>query len=132
MDVAEAIKLLPEDDVEFLASKFPDCEIVRAGGQTWVTIQKYALSAKYTPQVTRVRVVVPAAYPIGLLDMFWTFPIVQYANGSAPPQTETRAPFPDSGDQWQRWSRHPHQWRPGIDNLRSFFAVIAAELKQAP
>ena len=37
------------------------------------------------------------------------------------------------GQTWQFWSRHLNKedWRPGIDNLRTFLAYIRAELKAA-
>ena len=67
-------------------------------------------------------------YPDIPPDMWWFSPAVRMWNGTALPATEVVETY--LGRQWQRWSRHLNhgQWKPGVDGLASYLALIRQDL----
>lgn len=130
MDIDLARTLLPEPDVDFLVEKEFDCDIIGANNETYITFHNFDLGPSYTPRTSEMRVLIPAAYPQGGLDMFWTRPWVNLVSTNArPDRADYPQSFQDGGEAWQRWSRHAeHAWRPGIDNLRTHLRAISNSL----
>lgn len=92
-----------------------------------VVIYDYPLPEKFQPRSVQLLVRIPQGYPEIGLDMFWTCPdVMEAGTGRVPPQADVHEPH--GGLTWQRWSRHMNGWRPGIDNLETFFAAIQKEL----
>lgn len=117
--------LLPEIDAEFLKEKDFDCEIKQAPGEVRVLVRNFSFPAQYVPQQANLMIRLPAGYPNGNPDMFWTQPDVKLASGAFP----MNADYHDgSAEGWQRWSRHDNSWRAGIDNLRTKIASVRREL----
>jgi hypothetical protein len=56
-------------------------------------------------------------------------PPVHYEDGRAPDNTNAEVIL---GRSWQRWSRHfaDSPWRPGIDDLQSFYRLIKTTLER--
>lgn len=76
-------------------------------------------------------VLVPDGYATTPLDSFFTLPRLKRPDGTDPANASgDTAMF---GRTWQFWSRHLNKedWRPDIDNLRTFLSYIRAELKAA-
>jgi hypothetical protein len=74
-------------------------------------------------------VLIPDGYTTTPLDSFYTSPRLKRPDGGDPvAATGNTAMF---GQTWQFWSRHlsREEWRPGIDNLRTFLSYIRGELK---
>jgi hypothetical protein len=117
--------LLPEIDAEFLTEKDFDCEIMQVPGEVRVILRGFTLPPHYMPRQTNLMVRLPAGYPNGNPDMFWTQPDVRLRNGAFPVGAEYHDP---SAGGWQRWSRHDTGWRAGIDNLRTKYASVRREL----
>jgi hypothetical protein len=135
---------LPEDDQEFLtennishalATEQDGAAVRRAVrflGFTFtgnlMTIQDGVL----TPcNCVELVVLIPDGYATTPLDSFYTLPRLKRPDGSDPLNATGD---PKMFDQtWQFWSRHLNKedWRPGIDNLRTFLSYIRAELKAA-
>lgn len=130
MDVDLARKILPEPDVDFLVEKEFECDIYQAPNETYITFHNYDLGSAYTPTIVEMRIVVPAGYPQGNLDMYWTKPWVNLAGtATRPERADYSQSFQDGTTEWQRWSRHaPNAWRPGIDNLRTHLRTIRSDL----
>jgi len=122
---------LPEDDERYLNEKGYIWSLVADGAGACLLLSEYRLdAARYTPATTTIMVRLPAQYPMANLDMFYADPPVRLTSGGYPDradQFETHA-----GQQWQRFSRHLETpWRPGVDGIESFLAIIARELRPA-
>src|SRR3954464_4335827 len=105
--------LLPEDDVRYLSAKEHKYEVVQDSGEIFVLIHDYALPPCYLPASCTLLIKLLPGYPNTNPDMFWTTPAVRLASGAVPAAAEVIEVY--EGKQWQRWSRHAQQWRPGVD-----------------
>jgi hypothetical protein len=125
--VADVEELLPEADWDFLSAAGYDCTIERVGDQVHVVIRNFPLP-RYKPQSADLLIIVPNGYPNAKLDMFWTYPDVSLPNGGIPLRADVHEKH--GGRNWQRWSRHiaDGQWRPGVDNLRTYVTTVKTEL----
>ncbi len=97
---------------------------------TCVLLHDYALPSGYDRQVSDLLLRLNPGFPDVQPDMWWFNPAVNRADGVAIPQTNSTEHY--LGRAWQRWSRHlqPGQWRPGIDTLQSYLAIIRADLER--
>lgn len=135
---------LPEDDQEYLtdnnvphalAAEQDGAAVRRAVRFTGFTFTGNLMTMKdgvLTPVNTvELVVLIPDGYATTPLDSFYTLPRLKRPDGSDPVNTSGDTPM--FGQTWQFWSRHLNKedWRPGIDNLRTFLAYIRAELKAA-
>ena len=123
-------QLIPEIDRDFLREKEYDFLIIPESGTTHLVIKNFSFPEPYNPRVADILIIIPAGYPNAALDMFWTRPDVKLVNGSWPTAADQPAVF--RNETWQRWSRHfTHApWRPGVDNVRTFLAVIKKDLEK--
>lgn len=122
--------LLPDNDLEYLMNKEIDFEEQLESSMISLVIKGFALPAGYQPSEVDLLLRLPVQFPQAPPDMFWIDPVVSYANGGIPPQTQAREIY--VGRTWQRWSRHFGQshWRPGIDDLRSYLRLIRSTLER--
>ncbi len=70
-------------------------------------------------------------YPDAAPDMWWVSPALTTSSGAVIPGAEVTENH--CGRSWQRWSRHlePAMWRPGVDGLHTFVALLRNELTKA-
>ena len=130
MEITETKALIPEIDRDYLTAKQYKYDIAVVDGWVNLIIHEYLLPAAYTPRVVDLLIRLPPGYPNSHPDMFWTSPDVRLVSGNNWPM---RADVPEqyAGRSWQRWSRHfSGEWRPGIDNLRTYLASIRRELEK--
>lgn len=122
--------LLLEEDREYLDSKEFGYEVTQEPGGLLLVVHGFELPEAYAPRIVDLLVIIPAGYPNGCPDMFWTIPDVKRRDGSWPQSSEHHEDH--GGRNWQRWSRHfiGDKWRAGIDNLRSYFASVRIELNK--
>jgi len=122
---------LPEEDEEYLAGKGlnwttpPDTT-----GGLLLTISDFPVNAtKYSVDKTDVMIRIPPQYNIARLDMFYADPPVMLRNGTFPPAADNFEVH--GGRRWQRFSRHMDTivWRPGIDRVQNFLALVTKELQ---
>ncbi len=100
-------------------------------GLSGVIIRGFALPAgKFQVAAADVLVLLPSGYPDVPPDMFYTEPWLRLAQGNSYPARAGR-PHCFAGVQWQRWSRHNHEWRPGIDGLRTMIKRIETAIEDA-
>jgi len=120
---------LLEVDEEFLSRKGYVYDVTSENASTAVVIKDFPLPPAYSPQLVELLIRLPAGYPQGNPDMFWTAPHVQRVGGGDPlaaSEKETHL-----GRVWQRWSRHwSASWRPGVDGLHTFIAATINELRK--
>ncbi len=122
---------LPARDVKFLDERgfewqlHPDPQ-----GAAYVVVRNFDVGAGgFVPALTELMIRIPQQYPMTPLDMWYCDPPVRIAaTGQFAAASEVMEAH--LGRQWQRFSRHLNGgWRPGIDGLRSFFALIQRELQ---
>lgn len=120
------------EDRAFLARKgwrwdTREVALANGGRETHLVIFEYPLPERFNPRTAELLVRIPPGYPEIGLDMFWTRPdVTMAATGRMPDRADVHETY--EGQTWQRWSRHMNSWRPGIDNLETFFTAIHKEL----
>jgi hypothetical protein len=120
--------LLPEDDIQHLTAKQLKYEVRQNSGELFVLIHEYSLPPCYAPTSCTLLIKLLPGYPNTNPDMFWTTPGVRLASGAVPAAAEVIEVY--DGTQWQRWSRHAPQWRPGVDNLQTKLRSVRTELER--
>jgi hypothetical protein len=121
---------IPEPELESLKGDGLKFSVVPEGNMTCIVVQKFSLPAGYKRTEVDLLLRLPPGFPDAPPDMWWFDPPVQRADGQVIPATQITETH--VGRSWQRWSRHfqPGQWRPGIDCLESFLALIRKELRR--
>ena len=121
---------LPQPDIEYLTDHGLNYSVVGEANMTCVVVRGYQLPDGYHPQQSDLLLRLNPGYPDVQPDMWWFDPPVRLSDGRTAPATEVVEQH--VGRAWQRWSRHfnPGQWRPGVDSLESFFALIRMELER--
>jgi len=95
-------------------------------GYVHVVIERYALPKGYSKPGTRLLVKLPASYPNGSPDMFWTDADLRLASGGFP---EKARPEPVGGETWLRFSWHPKGWNPGRSNLATYLEFVEHRIR---
>ncbi len=95
---------------------------------TCVVLCGFKLRPGFTLTATDLLLRLPAGFPDAAPDMFWCDPPVARTDEIAIPAADQYEEH--LGRRWQRFSRHlsPGEWRPGIDSIDSFIALIRKTL----
>ena len=133
---------LPEDDQEYLADNGVPHELIaeKDGGtvRRGVKFPGFAFTGNLAAVkggalvpcgIVDLVVLIPDGYATTPLDSFYTIPHLKRADGGEPAAATGDTNM--FGQTWQFWSRHlAHEdWRPGIDNLRTYISYVRGELK---
>lgn len=120
--------MLPERDVVYMTAQFPGHRIELDGGHPAVVLPDFQLPPGFTPRTVTLLLLVPFGYPDTPLDMFWVTPHVSLT-GQVPTATCDEQHL---GSVWQRFSRHlpPGGWRPGVDGIQSYLALLSTMLSR--
>jgi hypothetical protein len=124
---------LPESDEAYLNEKAHVWELMSDGsGGAALVIRDFRLfPGKYDRSSINLMIRIPAGYNNAALDMYYVDPPIRLVSTGAYPQA-AESFEQHAGRQWQRFSRHLQQpWRPGIDGLPMFLALIQRELQSA-
>lgn len=120
---------LPESDEQYLAAKGISYELLQGASEVFFVAKGLAVSpGLYERADTDLMIRIPNAYPVAGLDMFYVDPPLKLRGGDYPVSANV---FEDHGGRrWQRFSRHlAAPWRPGVDGIGSFLALVLAELR---
>lgn len=120
---------LPTFDTDALEGRGHEFAVMEEGGMTCVLLPRFSLPpGGFTVDKSDLLLRLNPGYPDVPPDMWWFDPPVQRADNVPIAATDHYEDF--MGRRWQRWSRHlnPDQWRPGIDSIESFVAIINREL----
>lgn len=122
---------LPADDHAYLQGAGLHYEVFAEKGTLCVQFTDFPLPAGLNASTAEILLRLSPLYPDVAPDMWWTIPALTTQAGAAIPGTERRENH--RGREWQRWSRHlaPSTWRPGIDGLQSYLALLRTELDKA-
>ena len=123
--------MLPANDQEYLQLSAPESTVLLDGGAICILIPSFSLPIGFTVATSNLLLRLSPGYPDVAPDMWWFEPVVRRIDGQTIPATESHENH--FGRTWQRWSRHlnPGQWRPGIDAIESYLALVRKELKTA-
>lgn len=122
---------LPARDVKFLTERGLNWELLPdPQGAACLVVKEFSVAAGgFAPGATELMIRIPAQYPMTPLDMWYCDPPIRLAS-SGQYATASEVMEIHMGRTWQRFSRHLNGgWRPGVDGLRSFFALIQRELQ---
>jgi hypothetical protein len=121
---------LPARDTAFLSERGYVWELTPEPSGAYLVVKGFRVSGGgFTPEVTDLMVRIPAQYPMTPLDMWYCDPPVRIAATGRYAQA-SEVIEQHLGRAWQRFSRHLNGlWQPGVDGLRSFFALIQRELQ---
>jgi hypothetical protein len=122
---------LPLRDREYLASKGIKYEEVASGGLRGVIFRQYPLPSRvFDATQANILVILPPGYADTPPDMFHLMPWVRIAGRNAYPRAADQS-VSFNGQNWQRWSRHNPEWRPGVDGIWTMLKRIDHALKVA-
>lgn len=123
--------VVPMRDRRYLTEKGIDFEEVEDAGQKAVIFRRMKLpAARLDQSAADILVLLPAGYPDVAPDMFHALPWLKLVEaGRFPNAADVAVNF--AGQQWQRWSRHNNQWRPGIDGIWTMIKRIETALAEA-
>lgn len=121
---------LPSTDIAYLAERRIEHTVASEANMTCVVLPGYRLPTGYEPQQSDLLLRLSPGYPDVHPDMWWFHPPVRLSDGRTVQATEVTEHH--LGRPWQRWSRHFNegQWKPGIDCLETFLALIRKELER--
>jgi len=119
---------LATTDNEYLALRCLEHIVTAEGGMTCVVFPSWQLPAGYDRTSADLLIRLQFGFPDVKPDMWWFDPAIHFADGREIQATQVREQH--LGRTWQRWSRHldPTQWRPGVDGLANFLALISSDL----
>lgn len=122
--------MIPQEDMYYLVERFGDgsFSVTQEAGYMCIVIPNFCLPTGYNRESSDLLLRLQGGYPDIPPDMWWFNPPVLRADHSTIPQTESTEQYLGRG--WQRWSRHlpPGLWRPGVDGLQNFFALLCKDL----
>lgn len=122
---------LPASDTAYLAARAIEHHVTIEAGMICVVIPKYQLPPGLSVEQADLLLRLNPGFPDVPPDMWWFDPPVLRADGAALAATQVTETH--VGRSWQRWSRHLNagQWRPGIDGLESYLALLRLELQRS-
>ena len=123
--------MLPSEDRAFLSKTFPGFRD-QAEHQMWcVVLPGFRLPKGLTEPTSDLLLRLAPGYPDIPPDMWWFSPAVRRIDGRGIPQTDVQEEYLNRI--WQRWSRHlpTGAWKPGIDGLEGYLALVRRELRAA-
>ena len=123
--------MLPEHDIDYLVALGTKYSVVSEGGMLCVVISDFLLPAGFEVGVADLMLRLAPGYPDVAPDMWWFHPAVKRIDGVEIPATQSLETY--LSRTWQRWSRHlvPGQWKPGVDSIESYLALVRRELLAA-
>ncbi|WP_439590288.1 multiubiquitin domain-containing protein [Hydrogenophaga sp.] len=130
-DTTEGLAALPEADQRYLDSHGFAVEVVGDGTHTGVVLKQMQLpQGKFNHPAADVLVILPPGYPDVAPDMFFCDPWLTLVSAGRYP-TCADQPHAFMSRNWQRWSRHNTNWRPGVDGLHTMIKRIEHALAEA-
>ncbi|MDP3442885.1 MAG: multiubiquitin domain-containing protein [Ignavibacteria bacterium] len=123
--------LFSEEDESFLSTLGRPWETIRDNNSSWLLMHNFPVPNGYNAVTVIAAIQIPVGYPDSQLDMVYFYPALSRKDGKQIRATEANTII--RGISYQRWSRHltsNNPWRPGIDNLNTFYFYIENWLKR--
>ena len=123
--------ILPAEDRAYLHEQGIAFEEFDEGGAKAVIFKARNLPTdRFDTQSVDILILLPPAYPDAAPDMFYLTPWVRLASNNQYPKAADQ-PYGFLGLNWQRWSRHNNEWRPGVDGIWTMIRRIERALEIA-
>jgi hypothetical protein len=116
-------------EVEQLRASGYSADLIEAEGWFNLIFSNYTLPPGYTKSATQLLIKLPLSYPNGKPDMFWVDEDVLLKNGSVPQSAEVVEQLLNK--KWRRFSWHPQNWNPSVDNVTTYLEFINRRLAKA-
>jgi hypothetical protein len=125
------VSFLPPSDLEYLTSKGTAFVEIEDGSKKGVILKGRPLpGGRYDAEAADILILLPRGYPDVAPDMFHLLPWVKLKTTNAYPRKADHS-VAFHGKQWQRWSRHCKDWRPGVDGIWTMLKRIDTALAEA-
>ncbi len=125
------MSFLPSKDLEYLNSKGIRFEEKEEGGNKAIILKEWPLpNGRYDSPRADILILLPNGYPDIAPDMFYLLPWVKLIPANKYPNAADH-PLSFAGQNWQRWSRHNNEWRPGVDGIWTMIKRIEHALEKA-
>jgi len=127
----EGNSFLPAKDREYLTGRGLQFDEIVDGSNKGIIIRGFPLpSGRFDVGQADLLILLPFGYPDTPPDMFFVLPWIKLAQIAKYPKAADQ-PFPFNGQQWQRWSRHNNEWRPGVDGIWTMLKRVEHALEVA-
>lgn len=111
------MSFLPSSDRRYLADRSLSYREAVDGPNKGIILEAFPLpTRRFDAERADVLIMLPANYPDAPPDMFYLIPWVRLAISRGYP-SRADVPVQFGGQNWQRWSRHNNEWRPGLDGI---------------
>ena len=125
------MEFLPKKCQRYLTGRGSAYEQLEEGPQKAIILRGVKLpEGKYDTTQVDILIMLPPGYPDCAPDMFYVMPWLRLSSTKNYPRAADQA-FGFNGLQWQRWSRHNNEWRPGIDGIWTMVKRIEEALEVA-
>ena len=125
------MSLLPSDDRRYLNDHEYAYREVVDGGNKGVVLTDFKLPEdKFQVPTADILILLPPGYPDAPPDMFYALPWLQLGSTSQYPRRANKS-VAFEGQNWQRWSRHSTEWRPGTDGIGTMIQRVNRALREA-
>ena len=123
--------MLPPNDTAYLSDSFAAFRETMEDQMQCVVIPDFPVPNGLRPSRSDLLLRLAPGYPDVPPDMWWFSPGISRPDGREIPHSQVLEHY--LGTAWQRWSRHldAGQWRPGIDCLQTYLALVRGELRAA-
>jgi Prokaryotic E2 family E len=125
------MSFLPAPDADYLLEKRIAYKEIQDASRKGIVLLSYCLpAARFDAGKADILIILPPGYADVAPDMFYLLPWVRLAAVNRYPKAADQ-PFSFGGHNWQRWSRHNTEWRPGVDGIWTMVKRIDAALQAA-
>lgn len=125
------MSFLPSADRRYLADRGLSYREAVDGPGKGLILEDFPLpTARFDAERADILILLPPNYPDSPPDMFYLTPWVRLAANSRYPNAADQ-PVAFEGRNWQRWSRHNNEWRPGVDGIWTMLKRIEHALEIA-
>ena len=101
------------------------------GGMKALVLPSFGLPpGHFDAAAADILILLPPGYPDAAPDMFHAIPWLRLSGSGAYPRCADQ-PVVFAGRNWQRWSRHSGEWRPGADGIWTMLKRVEAALAEA-
>ncbi len=122
---------LPDVDRRYLDERNFEYEEAEDGATKALIIRGCQLpDGRFDHSKVDLLIIIPSNYPDCAPNMFHTLPWVKLAaTATFPRQAHVSVTF--ASENWQRWSRHNNDWRPGVDGIWTMLKRVEHALEIA-
>lgn len=125
------MSVLPLKDRRYMEDRGIAFEEVLDGAQRGIVLHDFPLPPSlFDSELADILIILPGGYPDTPPDMFFALPWLKLKADARHPRAADVS-FSFAGQNWQRWSRHSKEWRPGVDGIWTMVKRVETALREA-